>query len=248
MSTLILNVCTVPSVDAGRAIYKLGDLSDDGAYKAMMHLQHQKNGTEFLPLNQHQIIAISVVTVDGDTVSSQTLGDENTSETELLAQLAELLGTVPDIVCWNGSEFDLPVIGYRLLKFGIPCPAFWDRDSFEESSSQTIDLMHALSGYSPAAAATLSEMVEVLDLAGDTGLQSLDVLEQYQAKNLQGIRQACEVDALNTYLIYLKYQKTRGDLSAADYDVLNTQLRQKMVASELPHLTQFAAASWAEKQ
>ena len=132
MSTLILKICTVPSAAAGRAIYKLGDLSDDGVYKAMMHLQHQKNGTEFLPLNQHQIIAMSLVVIDGDKVSSQVIGDENTSEAEMLLSLAKHLESADNLVSWSGSDFDLPVIGYRLLKHGIPCPAFWDKDSFEE--------------------------------------------------------------------------------------------------------------------
>lgn len=248
MSTLILKICTVPSIDAGRAIYNLDELSDDGIYKAMMHLQHQKNGTEFLPLNQHQIVAVSVVTIDGDTVSTQILGDESASESELLMQLAECMKSAQDIVCWNGGEFDLPVIGYRFLKHGIACPEFWDRDSFEENSVQTLDLMHVLSGYSPTATASLSEMAQVLDLAGDMGLKSLDVLEQYQEGKLQVVRQACEIDALNTYLIYLKLQKTRADLSATEYDTLNLNLKQQMLASDLPHHKQFAAANWAEKQ
>ena len=248
MSTLILKIATVPCLDAGRAIYKLGDLSGDGIYKAMMHLQHQKNGTEFLPLNQHKIVSISVVTLDGKCIASQTLGDESSEESDLLNQLAEYLASADDVVCWNGAEFDLSVIGYRFLKYGIACAAFWNRDSFEESSVQTLDLIDVLSGYTPSAVESLSEMAQVLGLAGDIGLQSLDVLEQYQQGNLQAIRQACEVDALNTYLIYLKFQKTRADIPAADYDTLNLQLKQQMAASDLPHHKQFATASWAEKQ
>ena len=248
MSTLILKICTVPSTEAGRAIYKLGDLSGDGVYKAMMHLQHQKNGTEFLPLNQHQIIAMSLVVIDGDKVSSQVVGDEKTSEAEMLLLLAKHLESADNLVCWGGSDFDLPVIGYRLLKHGIACPAFWDRDSFEEGSVETLNLLDVLSGFSVAAEASFDEMVQVLDLADGMGLNSLDVLELYQEGNLQAIRQACDIDASNTYLIYLKYQKTRGGVTKTEYDRLSEQFKQQLTASAQPHLKQFAAASWAVQQ
>ncbi|PID46890.1 MAG: 3'-5' exonuclease [Proteobacteria bacterium] len=246
MNLLILKIAAVPCAEAGRAIYQLGDLSDDGVSKAMMHLQHQKNGTERLPLNQYQIVAISAVSIEDDSVGVQILGDEQSTEAELLVQLAELLELVPDLVSWNGDEFDLPIIGYRLLKYGIACPAFWKRDSLQEDSIQSLDLMYELSGYSDTAMPSLSDMAKILGLSGEMGLQSIDVLAQYQANNLTIIRQACEVDALNTYLIYLKFLRTSGDLSEADYNALNSQLRRQMVASTLTHLRQFAAVSWVE--
>lgn len=248
MNSLILKIATVPCVEAGRSIYQLGDLSDDGVTKAMMHLQHQKNGTDFLPLNQHKIIAISIVSSDADSVGVQILGDETASEAALLRLLAEQLELKPDVVCWNGSEFDLPVIGYRFLKHGITCPAFWQRDMPGEHSLQTLDLMHELSGYNLAAATSLSEMAKVLGLSGDMGLQSIDVLVHYQSDKLAIIRQSCEIDALNTYLIYLRFLKTSGEISEADYLDLNARLRRQVMASTLSHLRQFATASWGEQQ
>lgn len=248
MNALVLKVCTVPCTEAGRAIYRLGDLSDDGVYKAMMHLQHQKNGTESLPLNQQKIVAIAAVLVSGDAVQTTILGDENSTEVDLLVQLSEILARSPTLVSWNGGELDLPVIGYRLLKHGIACSTFWERDSFEESCLQTLDLMDVLSAYNNTVGVSLSEMAEVLGLAGDMGLQSMDVLAQYQEGNLVGIRQACEIDALNTYLIYLKYLRTRGDLSEIAYSSQSTQLQRQVIQSTLSHLKQFAAACWAEQQ
>lgn len=248
MSTLILKICTVPSIEAGRAIYKLGDLPEEGVYKAMMHLQHQKNGTEFLPLNQHRIIAISVVVVDGDKVSSHVLGDENSTESEMLISLAKYLESADNLVCWSGSDFELPVIGYRFLKHGIASPAFWERDSFEEGSVETLNLLDVLSGFSVAAEASFDEVVQVLELADELGLDALDVLELFQEGKLQTIRQACEIDALNTYLIYLKYQKTRGGVTKSEYDRLSEQFKQQLTASNKSHLQQFAAANRAVQQ
>lgn len=243
MSTVILKLCTVPCTDAGRAIYQLGELPDDGVYKAMMHLQHQKNGTEFLPLNQHKIAAIALLTIDGEKVSSQVIGDAASSESDLLTELATQLASADEVICWTGAEFDLPVIGYRFLKYGIACPAFWNKDSFEAESMETLNLSDVLSGFSPGAEASFDELVQLLGLASGKGLSALDVLEEYLGGNIQALRQACEIDVANIYRIYLKYQKTCGDISDAEYLELNHQFKQQLISSDLPHLKQFAAAS-----
>ncbi len=54
------------------------------------------------------------------------------------------------------------------------------------------------------------------------------VWDEYQAGNLKGIRDYCETDVLNTYLIYLRYQLMRGDLSHEELESEFTLLRDTL--------------------
>jgi hypothetical protein len=49
-----------------------------------LHLRRQQNGTEFLPLHQHRICAISCALREGSHFRVWTLGDANSSEAEII--------------------------------------------------------------------------------------------------------------------------------------------------------------------
>ena len=83
MSRLALAIVAVPDVEVGRAIYKLGDLADDGVYKAKVHLHNQQRGTDRLPLYQYKVTSASVV-VEGDTGEKTLVSIDGGSEVALL--------------------------------------------------------------------------------------------------------------------------------------------------------------------
>ncbi|MCY4313332.1 MAG: 3'-5' exonuclease, partial [Gammaproteobacteria bacterium] len=62
MSILVFDIETIPDTELGKRLYGLGGLSDDDIAKAMLTKQIQKTGgSDFLPLHQHRVIAISVL-------------------------------------------------------------------------------------------------------------------------------------------------------------------------------------------
>jgi predicted PolB exonuclease-like 3'-5' exonuclease len=65
---LVFDIETVPDVDLGRRLLSLDGLSDEDVAKAMTFKHLQESGTEFLPLYQHRVVAISVVLRMGDTL------------------------------------------------------------------------------------------------------------------------------------------------------------------------------------
>ena len=247
MNTLILRITTLPDANAGRAIYGLGDLPEKGIYKAMMHLQHQHNGTEFLPLHQHRIVAISAIQVTAGSIQIKTLGEQEQSEAALLSRLAELVDTASSIVFWNAQGFDLPVINYRLLQHGIVCPTLSRQAAMPSADPKLVDLQAVLSANNSSAHAPFRELVQVLGLPEGAAWSGEDILKHYQAGNVQGIFQACDTEVCNVYLIYLRLQYIQGLISQGAYQAAQLQLKSQLFTAS-SHLKQFATACWAEQQ
>ena len=226
MNILVFDVETIPDIDSGKKIFNLEDLSNKNVAELMFSHRYQKsNGrTEFLQHYLHKIVTISVVLKTDDKLSVWSLGDKNSTETELLERFFEGIERyTPVIVSWNGSGFDLPVIHYRSLIHGVVAQRYWENGDDDQSfrwnnylnrfHSRHTDLMDVLSGYITTARAPLNEIATILGFPGKMGMSGEKVWDCYLGGDIESIRNYCETDALNTYLIYLKYQLMRGRLT-----------------------------------
>ena len=107
MRTLIFDIETIPDVALGKKLLPLDGLADDDVAKAMTFKHLQDSGTEFLPLYQQQIVAISVVLRSTDQLKVWSLGDIDSDESELIKRFFDGLEQyTPDLVSWNGGGFD----------------------------------------------------------------------------------------------------------------------------------------------
>ncbi len=70
------------------------------------------------------------------------------------------------------------------------------------------------------------------------------VWAHYQAGELSEIRNYCETDVLNTYLVYLRFEHMRGTLDDKDLERELTLVRDTLKEMNQPHLKEFEAA-WA---
>ncbi len=98
-----------------------------------------------------------------------------------------------------------------------------------------IDLMDVMSGYQPRAVAKLDEIAQLLGLPGKMGLSGAGVLDQYLAGDIKGIRDYCELDVINTYLVYLRFQLMRGWLTAPQYQEACDELATVLQNPNQPH-------------
>ena len=67
MHCFSFDIETIPDVDFGRRYMDLDGLSDEDVATAMMFKRHQATGSDFLPLHQHRVVAISVTFRTADT-------------------------------------------------------------------------------------------------------------------------------------------------------------------------------------
>lgn len=253
MNVLVFDIETIPDLDGGRRIYDLDGLSDKDTASALLNLRRQENGTEFLRLHLHRIVAISVVLRSTQGIKVWSLGDEDSSEKELIERFYDGIDRfTPNLVSWNGGGFDLPVLHYRALKHGVQARRYWETGN-EDSSfkwnnylsryhQRHLDLMDQLALFNARANAPLDQIATLLGFPGKMGMSGGKVFDAFQEGNLKGIRDYCETDVLNTWLVYLRFQLMRGELDPTGYDQELTLLQDYLKAEGHPHFLSFLEA------
>lgn len=248
---LVFDVETVPDAVAGRRLYGLDGLDDEGVVQAMRHMRSQETGgSDFQRHHLHRIVAISVLLRRGESVSLFTLGEPKDDEAGAVARFFDGVERfTPVLVSWNGSGFDLPVLHYRALLHGISAPRYWETGDEDRSFRYNnylsrfhwrhLDLMDVLAGFSPRANAPLDEIATLLDFPGKMGLHGSRVWEAYRDGQLEAIRSYCEIDVLNTYLIYLRFELLRGRLTRDGWRSACEQLKDALESMQRPHLDEF---------
>lgn len=254
MNCLVFDIETVPDTSLGRQLLNIDEsLSDADVAKTMAFKRLQETESEFLPLHQHRIVAISVALRRRDRFQLWSLGSEASDEAELITRFFEGLEKyLPVLVSWNGSGFDLPLLHYRALKHSVASPQYWEiGDENREFRYNNylgrfhwrhIDLMDVLSGYQPRSRAKLDEVAVMLGFPGKLGMSGDKVWDVYLQGGLKQIRDYCETDVLNTYLIYLRFQHLRGLLDDIALAEEEERVRAQLVDSEADHLREFLAA------
>lgn len=253
MNILVFDLETIPDTAAGSRLYGLDGLSDADIARAMFTRQMQKSGNEFLPLHLHRIVAISVALRRGDDFKVWSLGGEESPEAELITRFYDGLERyTPTLVSWNGGGFDLPVLHYRALLHRVPAAKYWETGDEDRAFRydnylnrfhwRHIDLMDVLAGFTPRAAAPLDEIAVMLGLPGKSGMSGADVWGAWLDGRRRAIRDYCEVDVVNTLLVYLHWEVVRGHLDGAQFDRECARVAAYLRQSGRQHFTDFAEA------
>jgi predicted PolB exonuclease-like 3'-5' exonuclease len=262
MNVLTFVLKTIPDIDGCRKLYDLHGLSDDDVAKAVFHKRRQEANTELLRHHLHKVIAISAVLRTGDQFKVWSLGTVESNEQDLLQRFySGLARYTPKLVSWGGVGFDLPVIHYRSLLYPVNADQYWQigqsDNSFQNDNypsrynDRHTDLMDLLSGFQTSASAPLNEIATLCGFPGhmvDMGdiNTNQQIWDSYQASGVKDIRDACETEVLNTYLVYLNLQRNRGVIDEAQYDTECRMVRENLIASDQPHLISFEKA-WLDQ-
>jgi 3'-5' exonuclease len=253
LNTLAFDIETVPDVDFGRRLHDVSDLDDESVAKIMFFQQLQARQTNFLPLPQHRVVVISAVLRSRDGLRIFSLDAQASSEKDIVQRFFDGLERYsPELVSWNGAGFDLPVLHYRALRHGVSAPRYWevgdvDRDFrynnyLNRFHWRHLDLMDVLSGYQAGGRTSLEQTAQLLGLPGKLGMSGDKVWDCYLRGEHDAIRNYCETDALNTYLIYLRFQLMRGVLDLPRYRAELEQVEAKLAESQAPHFMEFLTA------
>ena len=253
MNTLVFDIETVPDVALGRRLYGLDGLADAQVAKAMFAVRRRGTGGDFLPLEQQRVVAISCVLRSRDGLTVWSLGDALAPEGELVQRFFEGIDKFsPDLVSWNGSGFDLPVLLYRALLNNVQAPRFFETGDADPAFRYNnylsryhwrhTDLMDVLSGYQHRGRVSLANMALLLGLPGKLGFDGSQVWEAWQAGDVVGIRRYCETDVLNTWLVWLRFAQLRGELSREEHAAEVERVKTLLRASPEPHFAEFLTA------
>ena len=254
LPALVFDIETIPDVDGIRLLRDMDDsLSDIEVAEKAFSERLEKTGSEFLPLHLHRVVAISCVLRSGDGVRVWSLGEHDASERDIIQRFYDGIQKYsPQIISWNGGGFDLPVLHYRGLIHKITAPRYWDQGEDDRDfkwnnyinryHSRHLDLMDTLAAFQPRANAPLDEIAQLLGFPGKVGMSGSKVWDTFCKGGIQDIRNYCETDVANTYLVYLRYQFMRGAINAEEYSAETNLLYDYLASQGSSHWKMFLDA------
>ena len=116
-----------------------------------------------------------------------------------------------------------------------------------------LDLMDTLALYNGKSNAPLDKLTKLLGFPGKLGVDGNEVWPLWQEGDAESIRQYCETDVLNTYLLFLRFRRLRGELTASmeasEWALIQQDLKAKIEkdADNNPHWLEFLD-SWNLKE
>jgi predicted PolB exonuclease-like 3'-5' exonuclease len=249
---LAFDIETVPDCAGIRKLYDLpADLSDgDVAEIAFQKRRVQTGGSDFLPPHLQRVVAIGCVLREGDGVQVFSIGEPERDESATIQKFFDGIDKyTPQLVSWNGGGFDLPVLSYRAMMCSGCAAKFWDQGEDDREfkfnnyigryHSRHLDLMDVLAMYQPRNNAPLDDFARLAGLPGKLGIGGAQVWPAYQRGEVKAIRDYCEVDVVNTYLLYLRFQMLRGVSQKDHYERECALLRATLEKQNVPHWREF---------
>ncbi len=256
---LVFDIETIPDITGLRALYELDDaVSDRDVAEMAFQMRRQKIGSDFLQHHLHRVAAISCVLREADNFKVWTLGEPDEEEGSIIQRFFDGIEKyTPQLVSWNGGGFDLPVLHYRALIHGVQCPRYWDMGEDDRDfkwnnyisryHTRHLDLMDLLAMYTGRANAPLDELAKLIGFPGKLGMDGSKVWEAYQQGKIGEIRDYCETDVVNTWLVFARFQLMRGQFTRAQYERECGLVRSVLAKSEGAHWKEFLA-QWPEKK
>jgi len=252
--TLIFDIETVPDTQGLKTLLDLPqETSAEDVARIAFHQRRQQNGSEFLPLHQHRVVAISCALREGDGFRVWTLGAVDADEKEIIQRFFDGIEKyTPNLVSWNGGGFDLPVLHYRAMIHGVQAPRYWDMGDDDREfkwnnyisryHTRHLDLMDIMAMYQPRANAPLDGVAQLCGFPGKLGMDGSKVWDAFVRGEIQAIRDYCETDVANTYLVFLRFQLMRGLLNPESYAREIALVRDTLHSYNGKHWQEFLAA------
>lgn len=248
-AVLVFGIETIPDVTGFRRLHGLDPaLSDAEVAELAFQMRRAQTGKDFLPLHLQRVVAISCVLRSERGLRVRSLAEPEQSEGEIVQGFFDgLEESTPRLVSWNGSGFDLPVLHCRGLVHGVRAPhhaMLGDGDRVACQAPHT-DLANLLAMGQPPAQVPLGELAKLIGFPGLRVRDDAEVWETWQAGKFAVVREGCETEAMNAYLVYLRLRLMRGEMTRAEYDTEIACVRLELKALDLPHWEEFLGA-WAD--
>lgn len=255
---LAFDIETIPDV-AGLRLLRGADAgaSDADVYAAEIAERAARSKSDFMPLHLQRVLVISCVFRGSRGLQVRSFVDlERDGRSEEAAVIQSFFDRVsdhrPQLVSWNGGGFDLPVLQQRGLRHGIVAGRYWDMGDDDREHRYNnyisryhlrhIDLMDLLAMYQSRANAPLDAMAKLCGFPGKLGMDGSQVYSAYLDGRRDEVRRYCETDAMNTYLLWCRFEKMRGRLDETSYRREIGMARDAVAAMGEPHWAEYLAA------
>lgn len=229
---LVFDIETIADIDGARRIYpQLAELNDADTLSALTAIRTQEAGHDFMRLPLQRIVCISALYIKDGQFSLFSLTADKFSEKEILAKFFRAFsdaGKLPQLVSWNGSGFDIPVLIYRAMQYDLAAPWLFEEGERIKSmrfdnyvnrfQTRHLDLMDRFSQYGASRREAMDVVASLYGLPGKTDVDGSMVGALVAADDWQTLSTYCESDVMNTWLIYLRWLRLTGKLSSPSFD------------------------------
>jgi predicted PolB exonuclease-like 3'-5' exonuclease len=252
---LVFDIESIPDVAGLRALGSApAEHSDAQVYGAWAAERKATGKSDFMPLHLQRVLCISAVFRNADGLKIHSFVDrDDASEGKVIQQFFNTVEKhAPQLVSWNGGGFDLPVLHYRGLKHGVVADKYWDLGDDDREFKwnnyisryhlRHLDLMDLLALYNARANAPLDDLAKLFGFPGKLGMDGGKVWEAWQAGRAAEIRDYCETDVINTYLVYNRFRRMRGELTAEEEVAEGEFVKAQLARIGAPHWQEFLAA------
>ncbi len=258
MPVLVFDIETIPDVAGFRRLNDLpAELSDAEVAALAVQQRRARTGNDFLQVLRQRVVTISCALRTRDGFKGWSLSEPDLDEGAIIQRFFDGIEKfTPQIVSWNGGGFDLPVLHYRAMLHGVSAPRYWDMGDGNYADSREfkwnnyisryhtrhLDLMDLLALYNGRANAPLDELAKLFGFPGKLGMDGGKVWDAWQDGGIAGIRDYCETDVVNTYLVYNRFRRLRGELTADEERSETEFIRAYLDKIGAPHWQEFLAA------
>jgi len=206
----------------------------------------EKLGEKFPKLIFHAIVTIRALIaerVEGVWIV-RSLGAPNIAErteAELIQSFVDRIAEYrPQLVTFNGSSFDLPVLRYRAMINRVSAPGLALRPYFNRYTEDATDLCDALASFDQRAKTSLNDLCRALSFSGKPdGMDGGEVERYVREGRIAEVAAYCETDVVSTYRVWLVHELFKGRLSRAEFEATEDNLLgfvQERVGAK-PHLS-----------
>ena len=262
---LAFDIETIPDI-AGLRLLRGAEpaLSDAEVHAAEIADRAARNKSDFLPPHLQRVLVVSCVFRGSQGLVVRSFvdleRDGRSEEGDVIQAFFDRVEKYkPQLVSWNGGGFDLPVLQQRGMRHGVVAGRYWDMGHDDDSDRdhrynnyisryhmRHVDLMDLLALYQSKANAPLDAMAKLCGFPGKLGMDGSQVYAAYLEGRRDEIRRYCETDVMNTYLLWLRFEKMRARLDETSYLREVALARATVGATDEPHWAEYLAA-WPEE-
>lgn len=237
---LVFDIETTADVAGARRIYpELAELSDTDALSALTSLRVQEAGHDFMRLPLQRIVCISALYIKDGQFSLFSLSADKFSEEVILSKFFRAFSdtnNLPQLISWNGSGFDIPVLIYRAMQYDLAAPWLFEEgeriknmrfDNYvNRYQTRHLDLMDRFSQYGASRREAMDVVASLYGLPGKTDIDGSMVGDLVANEDWETLTLYCESDVMNTWLIYLRWLRLTGVIASPVFEQWQAQTRE----------------------
>ena len=252
----VFDIETVPDTDVLQSL--TGSTTTDEKQKRLELEEYSREvsgGNPFPRQPFHRVVSISILWADIKKKNGYeyyeisrvgTISSTTNTEKQITEKFFDFLKRHnPRIVDYNGNTFDLPVMKYRAMKYGVSVENLfksgdkWNNYNYRYSTDWHCDLLEVLSDFGTSSRCKMNEVCSILGIPGKIGVDGSKVADMFDDGKLKEIDNYCETDVLNTYLVYLNYCLLSGTITHDGFIQMNKELKEYLEKNNLPHFNEF---------